>query len=93
MDWINALSKYFDFEEIEDKNKVRYVATRLKGHAAISWDELQIHRERRGKKTNYSWDKMLYKIKSKFMPKDYQLNILRQLQNLRQKAMTVKEYT
>ena len=27
------------------------------------------------------------------MSKDYQLNLLRQLQNLRQKAMTVKEYT
>ena len=50
MDWINDLNKYFDFEEIEDKKKVRYAATRLKGHAAIWWDELQIHRERRGKK-------------------------------------------
>ena len=38
MDWINALSKYFDFEEIEDKKKVRYAVTRLKGHAAIWWD-------------------------------------------------------
>ena len=35
---------------------------------------------------------MLYKIKSQFMPKDYQLNLLRQLQNLRQKAMIIKEY-
>ena len=59
MDWINALSKYFDFEEIEDKKKVIYVATRLKGHAALWWDELQIHRERRGKKKINSWDKML----------------------------------
>ena len=65
----------------------------MKGHATIWWDELQIHRERRGKKKNNSWDKVLYKIKSQFMPKDYQLNLLRQLQNLRQKAMTVKEYT
>ena len=64
MDWINALSKYFDFEQIEDKKKVRYAATRLKGHAAIQWDELQIHRERRGKKQINSWDKMLYNIKS-----------------------------
>ena len=40
MDWINALSKYFDFEEIEDKKKVRYAVTRLKGLAAIWWDEL-----------------------------------------------------
>ena len=71
MDWINALNKYFDFEEVEDKNKVRYAATRLKGHASIWWDELHIHIERRGKPTIKYWDKMLYKIKSQFMPKDY----------------------
>ena len=35
---------------------------------------------------------MLDKIKSQFMPKDYQLTLIRQLQNLRQKGMTVKEY-
>ena len=93
MDWISGLSKYFDFEEIEDKTKVRYAVTRLKGHAAIWWDFLQIHRERRGKKQINSWDKMLHKIKSQFMPKEYRLNLLRKLQNLRQKDMTVKEYT
>ena len=27
------------------------------------------------------------------MPKDYKLNLIRQLQNLRQKGMTIKEYT
>ena len=83
MNWINAPSKYFDFEEIEDKKKVRYAATRLKGHASIWWDKLQIHREKRGKKKINSLDKMLNKIKIQFMPKDYQLNLLRQLQNLR----------
>jgi hypothetical protein len=36
---------------------------------------------------------MIAKFKSKFMPKDYQLNLFRQLQNLRKKTMTVKEYT
>ena len=36
---------------------------------------------------------MLDKIKSQFMPKDYQLTLIKQLQNLRQKGMTVKEYT
>ena len=60
MDWINALNKYFHFEEIDDKKKVRYATTRLKGHATIWWDELQIHRERRGKPKIKSWDKMLY---------------------------------
>jgi D-serine dehydratase len=36
---------------------------------------------------------MVAKLKVKFMPKDYQINLFRKLQNLRQKGMTVKEYT
>ena len=93
MDRINALAKYFYFEQIEDKKKVKYTATRLKGHATIWWDELQIHRERRGKSKIKTWDKMLDKIKIQFIPKDYQLTLIRQLHNIRQKDMIVKEYT
>ena len=33
------------------------------------------------------------KLKGKFMPKYYQLNPFRQLQNLKQNGMTIKEYT
>jgi hypothetical protein len=36
---------------------------------------------------------MVAKIKAKFVPKDYQINMLRKLQNLRQKGIIVKEYT
>jgi hypothetical protein len=36
---------------------------------------------------------MVAKLKAKFIPKDYQINLFRKLQNLRQKGMTVKEYT
>jgi hypothetical protein len=44
LDWIRALDKYFDYEEIEDENKVKHVVTRLKGHAMLWWDELQADR-------------------------------------------------
>jgi hypothetical protein len=40
-----------------------------------------------------NWDRMVAKMKAKFMPKDYQINLFRKLQNLRQKGMIVKEYT
>ena len=70
-----------------------YAATKLKGHATIWWDELHIHIERIGKPKFKSWNKMLYKIKSQFIPKDYQLTLISHLQNLRNKRMIVKEYT
>jgi len=36
---------------------------------------------------------MIAKMKEKFIPRDYQINMFRRMQNLRQKLMTVKEYT
>ena len=36
---------------------------------------------------------MIAKMKAKFIPRDYQINLFRRMQNLRQKLMTVKEYT
>ena len=72
---------------------MKYAVTILKGHATTWWDELQIHKEIRGKSKIKTWDKMLNKIKSQFMPKDYQLTLIRQLHNLRQNGMTVKQYT
>jgi hypothetical protein len=36
---------------------------------------------------------MVAKMKAKLMPKNYQINLFRKLQNLRHKGMTVKEYT
>ena len=35
---------------------------------------------------------MVAKLKAKFIPKDYNINLFRKLQNLRLKGMTVKEY-
>ena len=36
---------------------------------------------------------MVAKMKSKFIPKDYQITLFWRMQNLRQKLMSVKEYT
>ena len=49
LDWIRALDTYFDYEDIEEDKKVRHVVTKLKGHAALWWDELQADRRFKGK--------------------------------------------
>ena len=36
---------------------------------------------------------MVNKVKKKFLPTDYQVSLLRKMQNLKQKDMTMKEYT
>jgi hypothetical protein len=93
LDWIRALDTYFDYEDIKEDKKVRHAVTKLKGHAALWWDELQADRRSKGKQKIKRWDRMIAKMKEKFIPRDYQITLFRRMQNLRQKLMTVKEYT
>jgi hypothetical protein len=93
LDWIQALDTFLDYEDIEEDKKVRNVVTKLKGHAALWWDELQADRRCKGKQKIKSWDRMIAKMKEKFIPRDYQITLFRRMQNLRQKLMMVKEYT
>jgi hypothetical protein len=49
LDWIRALDTYFDYEDVEEDKKVKHVVTRLKGHAALWWDEIQADKRCKGK--------------------------------------------
>jgi hypothetical protein len=73
------MDKYFDYEDVKEEKKVRHVVTRLKGHVVLWWNELQADRRITRKKNIKSWDRMVAKLKVKFMPKDYQINLFRRM--------------
>jgi hypothetical protein len=83
LDWIRSIEKYSDYESVNEEKKVRHVVTRIKGHATLWWDELQAERRIKVKQNIKNWDRMVAKMKAKFMPKYYQINMFRKLQNLR----------
>ena len=45
IDWISEMGKYFEYEEIDENKRVKFAVTRLKGHAALWWDN--VHAKRR----------------------------------------------
>jgi hypothetical protein len=57
--------------------------TKLTRHETLWWDELQAERRSKGKQKINNWDRMVAKMKAKFIPKDYQNNLFRKLKNLR----------
>eukprot|EP00253_Pinus_taeda_P007111 PITA_07111 len=93
LDWISEMDKYFECEEISEDRRVKFVATKLKGHATLWWDSVQNERKRLNKPPIKTWARMVAKLKGRFLPRDYQITLHRQVQNLRQRGMTVKEYT
>lgn len=93
LDWISELDKYFECEEIIEDRKVKFVATKLKGDAALRCDSFQGERKRLNKLPIKKWARTVAKMKGNFLPKDYQIALYREVQNLKQRGMTVKEYT
>ena len=79
IDWIGELDKYFDYEEVEEDKKVKLVITHLKGHTALWWDSVQAKRKKKNKVVIKSWDRMVAKMRGKFLPKDYQLGLYKQM--------------
>ena len=76
------MEKFFEYENTPDNRKVKIAITRLKGHASLWWENLQTDRQRRGKEKIRTWPKMVKKVKKKFIPADYQVILLRKMQNL-----------
>lgn len=93
LDWLSEVNKYFEFEETSEDKQVKFAATKLKGHASLWWDNIQAERRRLNKQPIKKWSRMEAKLKEKFLPKVYQVILYRQVQNLKQRGMTVKEFT
>jgi hypothetical protein len=71
LDWIRSMDKHFDYEDVDEEKKVKQEVTTLKGNATLWWDELQAKRRSKGKQRIKSWDRMVAKVKAKFIPKEY----------------------
>jgi len=79
LDWISELDKYFENEEVSEDKRVRFAATKLKGHALLWWDSVQADRKRMNKLPIRKWPRMVAKLKGRFLPKDYQVELYRRV--------------
>ena len=87
---INEL-EYFEYEDIKDPNRVKYAKKKIKGHAKIWWQKVQLGRNRRGKEKVTKWDRMVNKLKKQFIPVDYELDLFRKMQGLKQAGKSVQD--
>ena len=79
LDLINEMDKFFDYDETDDERKVKFVVTRLKGHASLWWNGVPTERRNQGKVPIKNWDRMVAKLKGKFLPRDFQISLFKKM--------------
>lgn len=90
-DMIGELEYYFELGDIIDPQRVRLAQTKLKGHATLWWKELQKDRVENGEIKITRQRVMVSRLKDKFIPEDYEIDLFMKLQNLKQ-DISVKVY-
>ena len=40
LDWTSEMDKYFECDEVSEDRRVKFAATKLKGHATLWWDSV-----------------------------------------------------
>ena len=92
IDWFGVMDYFFDCEDVVEEHKVKIAKSRLKRYALLWWDCLQAERWKKRKPKISSWTKMMEKMREKFLPKDYKVQLYKRMQSLRQKDMDVQAY-
>nr|GFA68994.1 reverse transcriptase domain-containing protein [Tanacetum cinerariifolium] len=71
IDWLHTVERVFDIKNLNDEQKVKLVAIKLKKNASIWWEHVKKQRVREGKPKILSWYKMKKKMMAKFIPVNY----------------------
>ena len=70
IDWARDMENFFDMEQIEYPKRVNMDCMKLKGHASLWWDTMQLERKRKGKDKIRNRERMVAKLKGKFILAD-----------------------
>lgn len=93
-DWIASLEAFFEWKNLTEERKVQFVATKLKGHALVWWQQYQRSRDRRGVPRVGAWAEMKLKLDEKFLPLDYSQSLYQKFHRLRHRnEQSVADYT
>ena len=92
LDWKADMNHYFEWYDMSEEKKIRFIKMRLLGQAKLYWHNVERLAMHRRQEPISTWDEMKDKLHEKYLPTSYLQCILDQRQRLTQGSKTVTEY-
>ena len=87
------MDRFFEYVELPEDRKVKFVAYRLKGRTSVWWDRLRETRMREGRGPVQTWRRMKQLLRGRFLPPNHEQYIFYAYQRCAQGSTSVNEYT
>ncbi|XP_071708618.1 uncharacterized protein [Rutidosis leptorrhynchoides] len=91
IEWLHTVERVFDLKDIHEHLKVKLVATKLRKHASLWWENVRKNRAYARKSKVETWDKMKKLLRAKFLPENYRQESFLEYHNLRKRTQSVEE--
>lgn len=93
MEWIEGLENHFECGGVSEAQKVKVAKSRLRVAALTWWKFIQEERQKEGKNPIATWKGILAKVREAYILEDYEIQLHKRRQNLRQRELDVSSYT
>ncbi|XP_021726914.1 uncharacterized protein LOC110694068 [Chenopodium quinoa] len=92
LEWARQLEKISDYKGFDDSQRFKIAYIRLTKNAGIWFDNLKARRARAGKEKIKTWTVLKRKMRSKYLPHDFEQILYVKLTMLTQDTKSVNEY-
>ena len=92
LDWERRIDRIFSHKGIDDYKCFTYAVLKLSKLASLWYDNCQIKRERERKERINSWNLLKQKLRKRFVPRSYKLDLFHKFNTLQQSSLSVEDY-
>ena len=92
-DWLVSIEEYFDWYEMIDSERIRFVKMKLTNSVKMYWQNVLQDMLRLGEAPITQWVGMKAKLQEKYIPPSYKSQLFSIMINLKQMTLSVAEYS
>ena len=86
------MKHYLELHEVKGSQQVNISCDGLRSHAYDWWKQLKMDKKHRGKGKIQTWEKMVIKLRGKYVSSEYTLRMCRSLEKLKKNDRCVESY-
>ncbi|XP_074305690.1 uncharacterized protein LOC141640910 [Silene latifolia] len=92
LEWERNIERLFEFKDVSDEKRCKYAILKLVKNASLWFENFKANRARDGKEKLNSWEALKGKLRKRYVPSSYKIDLYRKVAELSQGSLSITNY-